>query len=108
MHNTYVLLQILTIALVTFLLRVLPFALFREGGSRPKFITYLGRVLPYGIMAMLVVYGMKSVSLVTFPHGIPELMALIAVVLLHLWKRNTLLSVFGGTALYMLLVQTIF
>ena len=104
----YPLLQILVIAAVTALLRFLPFWVFPDGRKRPRVITYLGAVLPYGVMAMLVVYCLKGVSLLAPPHGIPEAIAIAAVVALHLWKRNTLLSIFGGTALYMLLVQLVF
>jgi branched-subunit amino acid transport protein AzlD len=71
-------------------------------------ITYLGAVLPYAVMGMLVVYCLKNVSLLTAPHGIPEAIALLAVAALHLWRRSTLLSIFGGTAVYMLLVQMVF
>ena len=65
-------------------------------------------MLPYAIMGMLVVYCLKNVSLLQSPHALPELLGCATVVLLHLWKRNTLLSIAGGTALYMLLVQVIF
>lgn len=99
---------ILVCAGVTALLRFLPFLVFPGGRKRPRIITYLGGVLPYGVMAMLVVYCLKNVSLLASPHGIPELLGVAAVVLLHLWKRNTLLSIFGGTAFYMVLVQLIF
>ncbi len=109
MYNSlHVLLQILVIAGVTILLRFLPFWVFQNEDKRPALITYLGTVLPYAVMGMLVVYCLKSVSVLSAPHGLPELLAIIAVVLLHLWKRNTLLSIFGGTALYMVLVQLVF
>ena len=106
--NTYVLLQILIMAAVTALLRFLPFWVFRDEGRRPALITYLGTVLPYAVMGMLVVYCLKNVSPLTAPHGLPELLAVAAVVVLHLWRRNTLLSIFGGTAFYMVLVQLVF
>lgn len=106
--RVYTLIQILVMALVTALLRFLPFIVFPDGKNRPKIITYLGTVLPYGVMAMLVIYCLKGVSLLTWPHGIPELLAILAVVALHLWKKNTLLSIFGGTAFYMVLVQLVF
>lgn len=106
--NFYAFIQVLVIALITMMLRFLPFLVFPDGKQRPKLITYLGSVLPYAVMAMLVVYCLKSVSLLTWPHGLPEAMAMIAVVALHLWKKNTLISIFGGTALYMLLVQFVF
>lgn len=104
----YPLIQVLLIALVTILLRFLPFLVFPDGKRRPKIITYLGTVLPYSVMAMLVVYCLKSVSLLSWPHGLPEAIAILAVVVLHLWKKNSLLSIFGGTALYMILVQFVF
>lgn len=106
--RVYPLIQILVIAAVTAGLRFLPFLVFPDGKKRPEVITYLGTVLPYGVMAMLVVYCLKGVSLLAWPHGIPEAIAVVAVVLLHLWRKNTLLSIFGGTALYMVLVQLVF
>lgn len=108
MNNLHVLLQIAVMALVTAALRFLPFLVFQNQAGRPGVITYLGRVLPYGVMGMLVVYCLKNVSLVASPHGLPEFLAVAAVVLLHLWRRNTLLSIFGGTAFYMVLVQFLF
>lgn len=108
MDKLHVLLQIVVMALVTAALRFLPFLVFQDQDKRPGVITYLGQVLPYGVMGMLVVYCLKNVSLLAAPHGIPELLAVAAVVLLHLWKRNTLLSIFGGTAFYMILVQFVF
>lgn len=73
-----------------------------------QIISKLGQLLPHAIMGMLVVYCLKGVTVTVFPHGIPELISVIAVVLLHLWKRNTLLSVGCGTILYMILVQNVF
>lgn len=95
------------IALVTAGLRFLPFALFR-GRETPKFVTYLGTVLPYSIMGMLVVYCLRNTDLTTSPFGLPEAIAVALVAGLHLWKRNTLLSILGGTVCYMLLVQFVF
>ena len=92
-------------AAVTVLLRFLPFILMR-GKETPPYISYLGQVLPYAIMAMLVVYCLKDVSFVSYPHGIPEAAASLVVVLLHIWKRNTLLSIVGGTAVYMMIIHT--
>ena len=100
--------MIAVMALVTAGLRFLPFLIFGENRKTPALITHLGKVLPYAIMGMLVVYCLKNVSLLQSPHALPELLGCAAVVLLHLWKRNTLLSIAGGTALYMLLVQVIF
>ena len=95
-------------ALVTVALRFLPFLLFGGKRETPPFIAYLGRVLPSAIMAMLVVYCLKAVTPLEYPYALPELISCAVVVLLHIWKRNTLLSIGGGTACYMLLVQVIF
>ena len=99
---------IAVMALVTAGLRFLPFLIFGESRKTPALITHLGKVLPYAIMAMLVVYCLKSVTPLEYPYALPELISCAVVVLLHIWKRNTLLSIGGGTACYMLLVQVIF
>lgn len=101
-------LQILIMAAVTAVLRFLPFVLFPEGKKRPEFISYLGTVLPYAIIGMLVVYCFKNISFMQYPYGLPAIIAGAVVVLLHVLKRNTLLSVFGGTACYMLLINFVF
>ena len=93
---------------VTMLIRFLPFLVFGGGRPTPRFITYLAGGLPCAIMAMLVVYCLRSVDLLGPTHGLPELLAGAAVVGLHLWKKNTLLSIAVGTALYMVLVQAVF
>ncbi|MBQ8210335.1 MAG: branched-chain amino acid transporter permease [Clostridia bacterium] len=108
MDNIHSALMIGVIALVTVLLRFLPFLIFRGNKKTPEFITYLGKVLPFAIMGMLVVYCLKNISFVSAPFGIPEIIAVAVVVLLHLWKRNTLVSIIGGTACYMVLVQLVF
>ena len=95
------------ISLVTIGLRFLPFLIFR-GRETPQFIDYLGRVLPYAIMGMLVVYCLRGTSIFEAPHGIPELIAAAIVVGLHVWKKNTLLSIIAGTVCYMVLVQVVF
>ena len=103
--------QIITVGmcvLATLLTRFLPFAVFNARKPTPQYIHCLGELLPGAIFAMLVIYCLKNVSLIAAPHGIPELLAIAAVVGLHLWKKNTLLSIFGGTAIYMILVQAIF
>ena len=100
--------MIAVIALVTAALRFLPFLIFGENRKTPPLISYLGQVLPYAIMGMLVVYCLKDVSLISAPFGIPEIIGCAVVTLLHIWKRNTLLSIGAGTVCYMLLVQFIF
>ena len=95
-------------AAVTIALRFLPFVIFGENRRTPELITHLGRVLPFAIMGMLVVYCLKDVNLLSNPFGIPELIGCAAVAGLHVWKRNTLLSIGLGTLCYMLLVQFVF
>ena len=99
---------IAVIAVVTAALRMLPFLIFGGKRKTPKIVLYLGHVLPFAIMGMLVVYCLKDVSVVNFPFGLPELIAGAVVALLHLWKRNTLISIVSGTLLYMMLVQFVF
>ena len=108
MSNTMVALTIGVSAAVTIALRFLPFIIFSGKKETPKVITYLGKYLPYAVMAMLVVYCLKSVNILAAPFGIPELIGVLAVVLLHVWRRNTLISIAGGTVLYMLLIQFVF
>ena len=100
--------MIAVVAVCTLITRALPFVIF--GGKRevPQAIRYLGLVLPPAIMAILVVYCMKGVNFLDTSHGLPEMLASLTVVLLHLWKRNTLLSIGVGTICYMLLVQLVF
>ena len=93
-------------ALVTMLLRFLPFLVFKR--NVPPYVTYLGGVLPAAIIGMLVIYCLKDVQPAAPPHGLPEAIAILAVVALHLWKRQMLLSIAGGTVCYMLLVQMVF
>lgn len=100
--------MILAVALDTQLTRWLPFLLFPEGKAVPKTVTYLGKLLPAAAMGLLVVYCLRNIPLIAAPHGIPEAAAILAVVLLHRWKGNVLLSIAGGTALYMVLVQAVF
>ena len=108
MNDLHSALIIAVIALVTAGLRFLPFLLFSGNKQTPPFVAYLGRMLPYAVMGMLVVYCLRNVSFTSAPHGLPEMISCLLVALLHLWKRSTLLSIAGGTACYMLLVQTVF
>lgn len=95
-------------ALVTMSTRFLPFLIFGEKRKTPELILYLGKVLPCAIMGMLVVYCLKDVAPLAYPYGIPEALGIAFVALLHLWKRNSLLSIGAGTVFYMILVQVIF
>ena len=93
---------------VTLLLRFLPFLIFNGKRETPPYIIYLGRVLPYAIMGMLVIYCLRGISFTAAANFLPELIACAVVVLAHVWKRNTLLSIISGTVCYMLMVQFVF
>lgn len=103
--------QVITISAVvlgTMITRFLPFIVFPPGKPTPKYIQYIGKVLPGAVFGLLVVYCLKGVDIFSGSHGLPELIAITAVVVLHLWKRQMLVSVAGGTIAYMLLVQFVF
>lgn len=103
--------QVITIAMVvlgTMITRFLPFIVFPSGRPTPKYVQYLGRVLPGAVFGMLVIYCLKNVSIFDGSRGLPEAIAIAFVVILHLWKRQMLVSIAGGTILYMLLVQLVF
>ncbi|MBQ8861040.1 MAG: AzlD domain-containing protein [Ruminococcus sp.] len=99
---------VIVMAVVSFLLRAFPFMLFSGRKETPKFVLYLGKVLPYAIIGMLVVYCVKDISFDSVSHFLPYIIAGAVVVLLHIWKRNTLLSIIAGTLSYMALVQFVF
>lgn len=99
---------IIVMAAVTFLTRSLPFLVFSKHKKTPDYIIYIGKVLPPAVIGMLIVYCIKNVSVIKFPFGIPEFISMLTVVVLHLWKRNNLISILGGTVLYMILVQFVF
>lgn len=100
--------SIFVMSIVTFFTRALPFLLFDRGDHPPKIVLYLGKVLPPAIIAMLIVYCLKGVTFATVGGWLPTLLAGLTAVLLHLWKGNDLLSIFGATGLYMVLVQAVF
>lgn len=99
---------IFAVAVTVFFTRLIPFLFFPKGKGIPPLIQYLGRVLPPAVIGMLVIYCLKSVNIIKASHGAPELIAVAAVILLHVWKRNNLLSIGAGTVLYMFLVQAVF
>ena len=105
MHSLVI---IFIVSVTTFVTRWIPFVIFPKGKEVPQVIQYLGKVLPPAVIGMLVIYCFKSVRLTAFPFGLPEVIAGGVVVLLHIWKRNNLLSIGVGTVLYMVLVQTVF
>ncbi len=107
MTTTESIITIAVVVLETMLTRFLPFLVFPEGAKPPKYVTYLGTVLPSAVVGLLVVYCMKD-AVFTSWHGLPEIIAGAVVVLIHKWRHNMLLSMACGTILYMVLVQTVF
>ena len=99
---------LLMFAAGTIITRFLPFVLFKGDKSQNSYISYLGQVLPYSAIGMLVVYCLKGVNIKASPYGIPEVIAILCIAVLHYWKENTLLSIGAGTVVYMVLVQNIF
>ncbi len=107
MDHLYIAIGLAIMGAITFLLRVLPFVLFSGKRKTPLYILWLGEVLPFAIIGMLVVYCLKNISLADAPYGVPELISCTFVALMHLKFRNPLLSIGGGTALYMFIVQVV-
>ena len=105
--NTHAVLLIAVSALVTALIRFAPFLVFRGGRETPAVILRLWKLLPCAVMSMLVVYCLRNMDFAG-SHALPEIIAAAVVVLLHVWRRNTLLSIVAGTVVYMLLVQLAF
>ena len=103
-HSIFI---VAVVAIVTIALRFLPFFIFGGKRKTPEIILYLGKVLPYAIMGMLVIYCLRGVTTGGISAAVAQLASCAVVVLLHLWKRNTLLSIIGGTAVYMFLVQVV-
>lgn len=104
--ETFITVLMLSIGIL--MARFLPFLLFSRKEKIPRIMLYLGSVLPHSAMTMLLVYCLKDVSLLTDPNGLPELIAVLFTVALHLWRKNVLLSIASGTVLYMALVQKVF
>lgn len=108
MTTIQIVITIVLITIVTVTIRTFPFMIFPGRKEPPAYIQYLGNVLPFAIIGMLVIYCFKSVSFIKSPFGLPEMIGFIYVVIIHRWKHNLLLSIGGGTFLYMFLIQTIF
>ena len=108
LSSTETLIMIFSIAAGTMITRFLPFALFPENKEVPSFVTYLGEALPSAMMGLLVVYCLRNVSILTSPFGIPEILSILFIIVIHKYKSNTLLSIGGGTLLYMFLIQAVF
>lgn len=103
-----IILTVIAVALGAMATRFTPFLLFPDGKRPPEVVTYLGNVLPPVMMGLLVVYCLKSVPVLSYPHGLPELISIAFIVGIHLWRKKVLLSIGCGTALYMFLVQAVF
>ncbi len=99
---------IAAMSVVTIVLRFLPFWIWGGEKATPKYVIYLGKVLPQAIIGMLIVYCLRNISFLEHPFAIPEIIAVCAVVLLQVWKKNSLISILGGTVIYMVLVQGVF
>ena len=103
--------MVMTVAIVvaaTLLTRFSAFLIFPPGKKVPDFVQYLGKALPAAVMGMLVVYTFKDTIVLSYPYGIPELIALLVTVGMHLWKRNMFMSIGAGTVVYMILIQAVF
>lgn len=108
MTTTQIIITIAALTLATVITRFLPFAVFSENRETPEFVKYLGKYLPSAVFGMLIVYCLKDVSILGGSHGLPELIAIVLTAAVHLWKRQTLVSIAVGTVSYMLLVQFVF
>lgn len=103
--------QIMMIGMVvigTMLTRFVPFLVFPSGKPTPKYVKYLGKVLPSAVIGLLVIYCLKDINLLKGSHGIPELISVAVVAILHFWKRQMFVSIAGGTVVYMFFVQVVF
>jgi len=104
----YAIFLILMVAVLTFLARAFPFIIFSRGGKPPAIVNYLGNILPPAVMVMLVIYCIRHITPLMWPHGIPELICIAVVALLYKFTKNYLLAMVGGTILYMVFVQVVF
>lgn len=108
MPHNQMLMTILIIVLGTMITRFLVFLIFPPTKEPPRFITYLGKVLPPSAIGLLVIYALKDIQITKMPFAIPELVAILVIIIMHKWRRNTLISIASGTIVYMLFVQVVF
>lgn len=108
MNNKELLITALIIVFATLIIRFLPFIIIRKSIAERKYIKFLGYMMPYSMIALLIIYCLKDVNLIKYPYGIPELISIAIIIILHIIKRNVLISIGVGTVIYMILVQTIF
>ncbi len=107
-RTTHAIVLIAVVAAVTLLLRALPFLIFSGKRQAPRYVVFLGEKLPFAIIGMLIVYCVRNIGFAAAADWVPTALAVAAVVVLHVWRRNTLLSIVGGTVLYMVLIQAVF
>ena len=108
MTNKEILITALMIVIGTAFLRFLPFLIINKSLSENKYIQFLGKILPYSMIALLVVYCLKDINIIKFPYALPQLISIAVIIILHIIKRNVLISIGVGTALYIFLVQVVF
>lgn len=108
MNNKEILITALMIVIGTAFLRFLPFFIINKSLSENKYVQFLGRILPYSMIALLVIYCIKDINIIKFPYGLPEIISIIVVAVFQIVKRNVLISIGLGTVVYMFLVQVIF
>jgi len=105
--SLYILSALLTMGLITYGLRLVPFVLFKSSDQTPAIIRYLGKVMPSAIIIMLIIYSIRAIDVTFFPFGLPEILGIGTVVLLHIWRRQYILSIIGGTLCYMAALQVL-
>ncbi|OEJ16074.1 branched-chain amino acid transporter AzlD [Brachyspira hampsonii] len=108
MNNTEIFVTALMIVIATAFLRFLPFIIINKSLSENRYVQFLGKVLPYSMIALLVIYCLKDINIIKFPYALPELISIAIIIILHVIKRNVLISIGAGTIIYMFLVQVIF
>ncbi len=108
MSDKELLITALIIAAATLIIRFLPFIIIRKSIAERRYIKFLGDMMPYSMIALLVIYCLKDINLIKYPYGIPELISIAIIIVLHILKRNVLISIGAGTIIYMFLVQIIF
>ena len=108
MNDKELLITALIIAAATLIIRFLPFVIIRKSIAERKYIKFLGDMMPYSMIALLVIYCLKDVNLIKYPYGISELISIAIIIVFHIFKRNVLISIGAGTIIYMFLVQAVF
>lgn len=108
MTSSQIMITILIMAVGTMFTRFCPFILFPDDKPTPKYVVYLGQVLPYTMMGLMVVYTLRNVEFMNSPWGLPEIISLTYIAIVQIIKKNSLFSMISGTILYMFLVQVVF